>query len=46
MRAPALTPEEFLALRQRTDIFDEVATVNAAQASLTGVDDMESCRPR
>src|SRR6185295_5308989 len=41
VRAAALTPEEFLALRQHTDIFDEVATVNAAQGTLTGVGDME-----
>ncbi|HXI32331.1 MAG TPA: ADOP family duplicated permease [Vicinamibacterales bacterium] len=41
VRAAALTPEEFLALRQRTDNFDEVATVNAAQGTLTGVGNME-----
>jgi hypothetical protein len=36
-----LTGEEFFALRERTDLFDEVATVNNSGASITGVDDME-----
>ena len=38
---PALTPEEFAALQQRTDLFAEVATANLAEASLTGVENME-----
>ncbi len=39
--APLLTGEEFFALRERTDVFEAVATVNDSQGSLTGVDDME-----
>jgi putative ABC transport system permease protein len=39
--APALTTEEFFALRARTDIFDEAATANESPASITGVADME-----
>src|SRR5712691_6410087 len=39
--APLLTGEEFFALRERTDAFEAVATVNDSQGSLTGVDDME-----
>src|SRR5260221_1151801 len=41
VHAPALTGEEFFALRERTDVFEAVATVNESQASITGVDDME-----
>jgi len=38
---PALTEEEFRALGEQTDLFEEVATANSSPASLTGVDDME-----
>ena len=40
--APALTPEEYTALRERTDLFDDVGTVNDARISITGVDNMEN----
>jgi putative ABC transport system permease protein len=40
--APALTPEEYAALRERTDLFDDVGTVNDSRISITGVDDMET----
>jgi len=36
-----LTGEQFFALRERTDAFEAVATVNDSQGSLTGVGDME-----
>jgi putative ABC transport system permease protein len=39
--APALTAEEFAAIRGLTDIFEDAATANSSPASLTGVDDME-----
>jgi hypothetical protein len=39
--APLLTGEEFFALRERTHLFDEIATVNSSGASITRVDDME-----
>jgi predicted permease len=41
-RAPALTAEEFFALRARTDIFEGVATVNQSEGNLTRSDDMEA----
>ena len=33
---------EYSALRERTDLFDEVGTVNDSRISITGVDDMEN----
>jgi putative ABC transport system permease protein len=38
---PALTAEEFRAIRERADLFDVTATANSSPASLTGVDGME-----
>lgn len=38
---PALTAEEFPALVEQRDLFEEVATAHSSPASLTGVDDME-----
>jgi putative ABC transport system permease protein len=40
--APALTFGEYEALRQRTDLFELVGTVNDSRISITGVDDMEN----
>jgi putative ABC transport system permease protein len=41
-RRSALTMAEFHALRERTDLFDSVATANSSEGNLTGVDDMEA----
>jgi len=38
----ALTPEEYTALQERTDLFDHVGTINNSRISITGVDDMET----
>lgn len=38
---PVLTPDEFHAIQDRRDLFEDVATANESAASLTGVDDME-----
>ena len=38
--APALTAEEYLALGERTNLFDAIGTVNESRISITGVDDM------
>src|SRR4051812_13337078 len=38
---PALTTDEFFALRARTDLFEDAATANESPASITGVEDME-----
>jgi putative ABC transport system permease protein len=40
--APALTAEEYLALGERTDLFEGIGTVNESRISITGVDDMEN----
>src|SRR5579872_2438843 len=39
--APAITDDEFRALRELRQVFDDLATANVSPASLTGVDDME-----
>ena len=39
---PAITTQEFLALRDRTDIFEGIGTINDSHANLTGVEDMEA----
>jgi hypothetical protein len=41
-RQAALTGQEFLALRERTDVFAVLATIIVVDANLTGVDDMEA----
>ena len=38
---PGLSTQEFVALRERTDLFDTLATIVGVDANLTGVDDME-----
>jgi hypothetical protein len=40
--APAITPEEYAALRARTDLFADLGTVNDSRISITGVADMET----
>jgi putative ABC transport system permease protein len=40
--APALTAEEYLALGERTDLFEGIGTLNESRISITGVDDMEN----
>ncbi len=39
---PALTAEEYVALRERTDLFDAVAIINPSEGSLTTPDQMEA----
>src|SRR5476651_66748 len=41
IRQSDLTTQEFNALRDRGDIFEDLATINGVNANLTGVDDME-----
>ena len=41
LRQAMLTSQEFVALRDRTDIFQSLATLVGVNANLTGVDDME-----
>jgi putative ABC transport system permease protein len=41
---PAISDAEFRALRELHDVFDDLATANNSEASLTGVDDMERVR--
>ena len=40
--APALTAEEYIALGERTDLFEGIGTLNESRISITGVDDMEN----
>lgn len=40
-RYPGITGDEFYALRDRTDIFEDVAAINGVNANLTDGDDME-----
>jgi putative ABC transport system permease protein len=40
-RQPALTGDEFLAIRARTDLFEDAATAHESPTSLTEVDNME-----
>jgi len=42
VRQPLLTPDEWLALRDRSDLFESVAVINETQANLTAPDDMET----
>src|SRR5436305_7483259 len=39
---PALTGEEFVALRERTDLFEAVASASDSEGNLTGGGDMEA----
>jgi len=40
--APTLTAEEYMALGERTDLFEGIGTVNESRISITGVEDMEN----
>ena len=40
-RYPGITGDEFYALRERTDIFEDVAAINGVNANLTDGDEME-----